>query len=281
MKNKRKKLILTFLLLMLCLLSAFLVILLATGKLNIQHIKDALGEKNTEMSGSSKQDERNQENEEIRKGLAFLDGLDSQDAEAIVKLISDREKEKMREKVFSNPDALWSAFDDSVIVGDSRVVGFYFWEYLMDTRAMADGGAMVSNIPNYVERLEVMHPSNVLLAFGLNDYGCGLWPDPEDYTEVFVENVNRIKEVLPDAKIFVNSTFPAVGVGLYASPAYPRIDEYNKALKVMCEREGYYFIDNDELAAASEDLYDTDGLHFQKEMYPLWAANMLNEVMNS
>ncbi|MBQ0000302.1 MAG: hypothetical protein KBT01_02020 [Clostridiales bacterium] len=215
----------------------------------------------------------------VQEGLDYLDLLEAKDPGEAVKAISDLEKRRFRDKLMENPNSVWSAFDDSVIVGDSRVVGFWFWEFLPESRAVSEGGAMVADMPNFIDRIASMDPANVFLAFGLNDYGCGEWPDPEEYTKVFVDNVQIIKDRLPEAKIFVNSTFPAVGIGLSASPQYPYIGNYNTALKAMCEREGYVFIDNDQIAAENESLYDDDGLHFQKELYSIWAIHMLEEEM--
>ena len=49
----------------------------------------------------------------------------------------------------------------------------------------------------------------------------------------------------------------------------------------MAETNKYHYINNDKVAEEHTDLYEGDGLHFQKEFYKYWAINMLSEVSKS
>lgn len=217
----------------------------------------------------------------VEEGRAYLQSLNDRGKEDVLSAVETVKKEKkLAELEAGEESAIWSLFDNAVIIGDSRVVGFSFWEFLPESRALAQGGGMITDIPVYLDQLSALQPHNVFLAFGLNDYGIENWPIVEDYIEVYVENVNLLKEVLPDAEIYVNSTLAAVGEGLYASRQYSRIDEYNAGLRAMCEREGYHYIDNDFIGLEHADLYQEDGLHIQQELYPIWARNMLKEVID-
>ena len=101
----------------------------------------------------------------------------------------------------------------------------------------------------------------------------GDWRDTVSYTHLDVYK--------RQATIYLNSILPAVGVGLEADPDYPRIGEYNEAMKTMAEEKGYHFIDNTQMAQEHQDLYQEDGLHVQPDFYKYWAANMMAGVNES
>lgn len=220
------------------------------------------------------------ENALVQKGVNYLKGLENGDVTEISAEISSIKKAKWKALLESDESAVWSAFNDAVVLGDSRAVGFYYWEFIPEERVMAKGGGMITDVPEYLDKLKTLQPEEVFLCFGLNDIGIGTWPVAEDYAQVYSENVELLMEALPNAKIYVNSTLPAVGVGLNADPDYPRIGEYNEALQAMCEEKGYNYIDNTEVAKEHEDLYQEDGLHVQKEFYIYWATNMIAEVFD-
>lgn len=75
------------------------------------------------------------------------------------------------------------------------------------------------------------------MCFGLNDVGIGLWPTGEEYAAECDKQIAALQAELPDATIYLNSILPAVGVGLEADPDYPRIGEYNEAMKTMAEEK--------------------------------------------
>lgn len=216
----------------------------------------------------------------VQKGVVYLQSLGGGDAAEVSAEITAIKKAKWKALLESDETAVWSAFNDAAILGDSRAVGFYFWEFVPEDRVLAKGGGMITDVPEYLDTLKTLQPEEVFLCFGLNDIGIGTWPVAEDYAEVYAENVELLMEALPDAEIYVNSTLPAVGVGLNADPDYPRIGEYNEALKAMCEEKGYHYIDNTPMAEEHEDLYQEDGLHVQKDFYIYWATNMIAEVFD-
>jgi lysophospholipase L1-like esterase len=213
-------------------------------------------------------------------GLAYLKELENKDVDEVSEEVRAIQTEKRREKLETDENAVWSAFNNAAILGDSRAVGFYTWEFLPESRVLAQGGGMITDVPEYLDQLEALDPDEVFLCYGLNDIGIGEWPVAEDYAATYAENVELLKEALPNAEIYVNSTLPAVGVGLSADPDYPRIDEYNEAVKAMCQEKGYHYIDNTIIAEENEDLYQEDGLHVRYEFYLIWATNMIAEVMS-
>ena len=43
----------------------------------------------------------------------------------------------------------------------------------------------------------------------------------------------------------------------------------------MCLEHGYVYIDNDGIVAAHQELYEDDGIHFQREFYRYWVTNFI------
>lgn len=221
---------------------------------------------------------RHKEAEEVKKGVAYLKELEGQDLKEIQTNIKTVRSSMGLELADSDEDAVWSEFSNSVILGDSRAVGFYFHEFLPEEQVMAEGGGIITDATKYLDQLKTLNPDMIFLCYGLNDVGLGQWPDADDYAKDYAKVVKKLQKALPDATIYINSILPAVGVGLDADPDYPRIDEYNDALQKMCEEEDWPYIDNTQLAKEHENLYQEDGLHVETEFYKYWAANMLTEV---
>jgi hypothetical protein len=122
----------------------------------------------------------------------------------------------------------------------------------------------------------------VFLCYGLNDVSIGYWDTPEDYVAEFAETIAELQQQLPGVKIFISSILPARDPAFQTSTAWYNIPEYSSAVGEMCETiENCYYVDNDELAEEYADLWDSDGIHVQKEFYSHWAANLILEVYSS
>ncbi len=218
--------------------------------------------------------------EEIAKGVDYLESLEKQDVSEIQQQIKSTRSSIGLELADTDEGAIWSAMSDAVILGDSRAVGFSYYEFMTEDHVLAKSGAKITDTTEYLDQLAAMQPTEVFLCYGLNDVGIGLWPTGDEYAVEYEKQVNELKSKIPGATIYVNSILPAVGVGLEADSDYPRIGEYNTALEAMCKKNNWPYIDSTKLAEEHVDLYQQDGLHLQKEFYKYWAANMLTEVGN-
>lgn len=216
--------------------------------------------------------------EDKKKGIEYLQQLESKDVEAVESNVKKVRQEAQAKAMESGELSVWAQFSDYVIFGDSRTVGFSFHEFLDGQRIMADGGLTIADIPAYLDQMKTLNPSHLFLCTGLNDVSIGDWPTPEEYVEAYDETMDMLKKELPDTHIYVNSIFPAQDPAFDQSSLWRNIPDYNVAVKAWCEEKGYSYIDNTEVFEAHMDLYDEDGIHFQKEFYEYWAINMLTEV---
>lgn len=221
---------------------------------------------------------RQQDQEKVKQGVAYLSGLEKQDVQAIQEEIKVMKDARRLDLTNVDEAEIWSGFDNAVILGDSRAVGFSYYEFLPESQVLAEGGGRVVDVSQYLDQLKAMNPERIYLCYGLNDIEIGLWPEPSDYVEEYDRQMQMFLTELPNSTVYINSILPAVGNGLYADEDYVRIGEYNDALKKMAEEKGYHYIDNTILVEEHGDLYQEDGLHVRPEFYKYWAVNMLTGV---
>lgn len=218
------------------------------------------------------------EEETVNRGIQYLTELEQQDMEGIAADIKKIRDERTMNLADSDESSVWREFDGALILGDSRAVGFSYYELLPEEQVLAQSGWRITDIDSVIEQVRAFAPNRIFLCFGLNDVGTGMWPSKEDYAAACDERIQLLQREVPGAEVYLNSILPATGAGLDKDPNYPRIGEFNETLRAMCEEKGYHFIDNTEVAEAHLDLYQEDGLHVGKEFYKYWAANMLTEV---
>ena len=215
---------------------------------------------------------------QISEGIAYLQALEQKDLEGIEKQVKAVEREARAQAIANGELSVWAQFSDYAIFGDSRTVGFSYHEFLDSGRIFADGGLTIADIPTYLDSIVALNPAHLFLCTGLNDVSIGYWTTPEEYVAAYEETVQNLKAALPNTHIYINSIFPAQDPAFDLSEDWRKIPDYNVALQAWCEEKGYSYIDNTSVYEEHKDLYDEDGIHFQKEFYDYWAVNMLAEV---
>lgn len=208
----------------------------------------------------------------VQEGVSYLESLEEKDVSSINAEIKAIKKQNTKEALEEDENAVWSGYEDAVITGDSRAVGFSYYEFLPAERVLAKSGGRITDISSYIDALKNLNPGQVFLCYGLNDIQSA---KPADYSAQCAAQIEVIKEALPECEVYVSSILPAIGAGLGVSANYSRMDEYNASLQQMCEENNYGFVDNTEIAQEHIDLYEADGLHVQKDFYRYWATNML------
>ncbi len=172
-------------------------------------------------------------------------------------------------------------FEDYVLLGDSRAVGFYYYDFLSESRCLAEGGDTIRNVADHLEEIRALNPAYVYLCYGINDVGIGIWETPEAYAAEMIEVVHSINEVVPHARVVVSSILPATDPAFEQSSKWLEIPDYCTAVGAACQENGVIFVDNSELAAQHFDLYQPDGIHLQPDFYPIWAANLIMSVLEA
>ncbi|WHH58567.1 GDSL-type esterase/lipase family protein [Petroclostridium sp. X23] len=166
-------------------------------------------------------------------------------------------------------------FKNSVFMGDSITEGFAVNEILPNESVMAGAGATAGYIyEEYIDDLAEKKPDNVFIMLGSDDM---LMPvdDPKALFESdLTKLINKIKEEVPNAKIYLQSIAPVTQEALKQEPRYERIEEYNELLKELTGKLSINYVDIGALAKENHNLFAEDGVHFKKEFYQLWLKKL-------
>lgn len=181
-------------------------------------------------------------------------------------------------------------FDDAVFLGDSRTETFILYTGLSNAKSYAFKGFSVTKVleepavningkkVKILDALKQTDFSKVYMMFGYNETG---WVYPEVFIEKYEKIIAEVKNINPDAKIYVQSIIP---VSEKASENNgdennERINMYNKLIKDMVKRNDVYYINIAEAVVNEEGILPeeaaADGVHLKKE----WAQKWLDYLM--
>ena len=177
-----------------------------------------------------------------------------------------------------------SYFDDAAFIGDSRTQGlqlytglpntFYATQGLMvDTffskKFVKAGGGKIT-IPDAMKNQTF---KKVYIMLGVNELG---WAYEKVFIQKYGEVVDKVKELQPDAKIYVQSILPVTKAKSDGDAIYnnTKISRYNELIEQMCREKGVTYLhvadavglDNGALPAGSA----TDGVHLNREYCYKW-----------
>ena len=229
------------------------------------------------------------------EGRSYLSALATADVTPVDDAVKRRQQERARAVIDNasnggegedepavNPTGVWQMFRDYVLLGDSRAVGFSFYDFLDENRVFADGGHSIRNIADSLDAVRSLKPSYIFLCYGLNDTGVGYWANGKEYAAELKTRITQLQEASPGATIVVSSILPATAEAVAQNDVWEAIPEFSAAAKAQCEAMGVAFADNDALAAKYMDtLWEVDGVHLKQDFYPLWAQNLLAAAMGS
>ena len=159
----------------------------------------------------------------------------------------------------------------AAIIGDSITHSIWEYEFLDESVVFAKIGLLVVKSDDYVSGAIAASPEAVFFSFGSNDI-----ESYENQVDTFIGNykprVQRVKDALPGAKIFILGLLPVTD---WADiPAYIYMDDYNAALQDMCRELNVTYLDSGFILERDPDLFDADGIHPLPNFYPKWLTFM-------
>lgn len=218
----------------------------------------------------------------VEQGIRFLETQAAKDPGEVSAVLAEirqkqleAEREKKIEELLSGEVNVWSQFEDYVILGDSRAVGYWVFDFLDKSRVLADGGETIANVPDRLEGIKELDPSYIYLCYGLNDVSIGYWDTKEEYVEAFAETIALLQKELPNAKLIVSSILPARDPAFNLDSSWRQIPEYSALIGQWCEEHSIAFADNDAISETYANYWQNDGIHVMPEFYPYWAANLI------
>lgn len=170
---------------------------------------------------------------------------------------------------------IWAEFDSFVILGDSRAVGFYYFDFLDHSRVLAGGGDTIRNVEPHMDEILALQPEYIFLCYGLNDVSIGYWDTPEEYAAEMAEVIGMLHEKLPDATVVVSSILPARDPAFERSSRWYQIPDFSAAVGEICPENDAIYVDNNEIVETYADYWQPDGIHVRPEFYPYWARNLI------
>lgn len=184
-----------------------------------------------------------------------------------------------------------SYFDDACFIGDSRTdtlrlysgwtkpayytkTGTNIWDIMDDTVQAGDGGAEIS----IDKALQAHKFGKVYIMLGVNELGTGT---PESYYQQFRKVVDRIRQLQPDALIFVESIIHVTDAEQKAQPAINNdaINSRNTLLKKLADNKKTFYIDANEVLDDKNGClnasYTFDGVHLKGDQVGPWLDFLL------
>ena len=214
------------------------------------------------------------------KGIEFIHAQENKKIEDVSEAIQSKREEELKEALQKNDIDVYSMFDDYVMVGDSRILGFESYGLLPSSRILAGTGYTVEKIDESLEAVQSLQPKNIYISYGANDMAWELGDMKDGYGKLFEKQVKKILKVCPHSKIYVLSIIPATASLTDSSSNWARYKNYNQQLEKMCKRNQWKFIDCSSLAQDGQaDIYQEDGFHFVREFYDEWAMKMMEATL--
>lgn len=217
-------------------------------------------------------------NATLAQGLDYIQEQENKKVKELSSSLKDKKNAETESAIESGQVDVFALFDDAVIFGDSRVMGFSVYHFFPESHVLASSGATIKDISNWVNQAQSMNPSLIFFSYGVNDMGLDL--DSEGgYDALYQSQIEQVVKVCPDATIVVNSIISATPAAIEKSPRWDKVDEYNKKIKAMCEKNDWIYVDNSEICQnGNADIYQADGVHFLQPFYTTWAENMIMTV---
>ncbi|MCI5996478.1 MAG: GDSL-type esterase/lipase family protein [Blautia sp.] len=187
-----------------------------------------------------------------------------------------------------------SYFADAVFIGDSRMEGFRNQSGITQGTFLTGVGMDVINIfekpyiymyNEYITVYQALintHYKKVYVMLGTNDLGE---PDFNDFKENYRVCLGEIKKLAPDAIIYVISVAYVEEAKVEDSTYVNNrnIDAVNEKILELCESEGYYYVDiNEVLSNGNHSLTEgatSDGVHMYDSYCKIWLEYLKNHYV--
>lgn len=217
-----------------------------------------------------------------KDGVAYLEFRESKDPNDVILIRRqiqqakmDAQREEMIRRVEAGEVDPFTLFQDFVIMGDSRAVGFWYFGFVDRARTITGAGHTIRDLAANMDTLVSMNPRYIYLCYGLNDTSIGYWKTADEYVAEYMDVIAQIQQRLPDATVIVSSILPARDPAFQRTSKWYNIPAWSAAVEAACAENGIIFVNNDGISEAYPKLWDPDGIHVREAFYPYWATNLI------
>ena len=167
-------------------------------------------------------------------------------------------------------------FADVTIIGHSGAKNVLDSGILTDSNIFYKWAAHMDEIDEIVDQAAKRGPGKVLFLMGTNDMGyycqnVDVWK--KDYIAV----IDRYLAANPGAEVYLQEIIPIPEAYWYRWYNHFRIDDYNNAMREICEEYGYTQVSATDFAFPAF-IADDSGTHYNKQYHFYWAQTMANQL---
>lgn len=186
-------------------------------------------------------------------------------------------------------------FEDAVFVGDSITTGIELYGIMENTTVLASTGLNLgtaytspvveqedgTKIP-VMEALKQKEYAKVYIMLGGNEVRD---EDEATFISRYTQLLEDMKAQQPNAIIYVQSILPVTKNNNYQMDN-TRIDQFNQALKELCQEQEVYYLDvascmKNEEGALPDEASPADGMHFGPEYYQKWFTYLRSHTVDA
>lgn len=193
----------------------------------------------------------------------------------------------------ANESDMENFFSDSVFLGNSLTDGLHVAGGVKSAKYLAATSLNVSDVftrrfvrttsgtKTAIEALRDIKCSKIYIMFGINEVG---WPYPKVYEERYITLIKKIKEIKPNATIYVQSMLP-VSKRLTDSDSEYKLSnmkKFNQAMENAAKKTKSIYVDVTGSVAGSDGYLPEDaaidGMHMKREYNKRWISYLYNKT---
>ncbi len=230
-----------------------------------------------------------QEDTDLSQGGKVMDLLSDYDVKEAQKNVNTAEKIRNDkygnylkvENVLNNLDngktTYRKVFKNVCIVGDSLMDGLEAYDILNSNNLITQVSASLYHLSGNVKRIIRMNPRVLILHYGVNMISSEK-RHLNNYVNMYTDIITQLRKALPDTRIIVSGIFP-VDRDIARAKRFGAIGEYNRNLKIMCEKLEVEYMDSSSVLKAHPECYGSDGIHLSKAFYEkYWLRFIIKEM---
>ena len=215
--------------------------------------------------------------EEMTANVQMLDEIQTADVDKIEERVRILDTRDARRNTEGMKILYRKMFSSSVILGDSLTEGLSVYGWLPKSVVFSKVGGSIIYGDALFDKAAKLHPKYAFFAYGMNDMG-NYGGNAKNFIDKYSKLLKKFKKKSPKTVIAVNSISTPTKAARKGNKSIRNYKKFNKAIKKMCKKEHYIYIDITDILPAHPQWYAGDGIHAAPAYYPLWMDRMIESV---
>lgn len=211
---------------------------------------------------------------EMKANAQIIDEMQTADVDKIEERVRILDARDVRKNTEGMKILYRKMFSSSVILGDSLTEGLSVYGWLPKSIVFSKVGGSIIYGDALFTKAAKLHPQYAFFAYGMNDMG-NYGGNADNFIDKYSKLLKKFKKISPKTVIAVNSITTPTKAARKSNKSIRNYKKFNKAIKKMCEKEHYIYIDITDILPAHPKLYAGDGIHAAPAYYPLWMDRMI------